>query len=335
MKFIEKMKNIAKTNIKTIVLPESDDIRVLKGAEIVVNEGFAKIILLGNAEKIKALAKENSISIDGINVIDPETSDKTEEYINAFYDLRKEKGVTLESARELIKGNSRYFATMMVKLGDADGFVSGANHPTADTLKPALQVIKGKSGVNTISAFFVMCLPEKQFGDDGVYIYADCGMNSNPDFEQLSDIAISSAKSYNELVNEDGIPRIAMLSYSTKGSAHSELVDKVVKATELVKEKNPELAVDGELQLDAAILQDIADMKAPGSEVAGKANILIFPDLNAGNIGYKLTQRFGHAEAYGPLCQGLAKPVNDLSRGCSAEDVAGIVAITAVQAQKN
>ena len=222
---------------------------------------------------------------------------------------------------------------MMVKMGDADGFVSGANHPTADTLKPALQIIKGREGVKTISAFFVMCLQDKEYGDKGVFIYADCGMNSSPNEDELSDIAISSAESYNELVNTDGIPKVAMLSYSTKGSAHSDLVDKVIKATELVKEKKSDLLVDGELQLDAAILEDVANMKAPGSEVAGKANILIFPDLNAGNIGYKLTQRFGHAEAYGPLCQGLAKPVNDLSRGCSAEDVAGIVAITAVQAQ--
>ena len=334
MEFIERMKERARTSIKTIVLPESDDIRVLKGAEIVKKEGFANVILIGDDENIKRIAEENSINIEGIEIVNPETHAKTTEYINYLFELRKEKGMTLDQAEKLIKENSRYFATMMVKMGDADGFVSGANHPTADTLKPALQVIKGREGVKTISAFFIMCLPEKQFGDDGVYIYADCGMNSNPDSEQLSDIAITSAESYNELVNENGIPRVAMLSYSTKGSAHSELVDKVVDATNLVKSKKPDLLVDGELQLDAAILDDIATMKAPGSEVAGKANILIFPNLDAGNIGYKLTQRFGHAEAYGPLCQGLDKPVNDLSRGCSAEDVAGIVAITSVQAQR-
>ena len=222
---------------------------------------------------------------------------------------------------------------MMVKLGDADGFVSGASHPTSDTLKPVLQIIKGRPGVKTVSAFFIMCLPDNEFGEDGVFIYADCGMNENPTDEQLADIAITSSESFKELVNPNGIPKIAMLSYSTKGSAHSELTEKVVRATELAHNKAPELLVDGELQLDAAIIPEVAKMKAPDSPVAGNANILVFPDLNAGNIGYKLTQRLAHAKAFGPLCQGLDKPVNDLSRGCSAEDIAGVVAITCVQAQ--
>ena len=243
--------------------------------------------------------------------------------------------MTLENAEEILKTNSRYFATMMVKLGDADGYVSGASHPTADTLKPALQIIKGAPGVRTVSAFFIMCLKDKEFGENGVFIYADSGMNENPTADQLSDIAITSSKSFYELVNADGVPKVAMLSYSTKGSAHSELTEKVVEATKLAHEKAPDLCLDGELQLDAAVIPEVAERKAPGSNVAGHANILVFPDLNAGNIGYKLTQRFAHAEAYGPLCQGLDKPVNDLSRGCSAEDIAGVVAITAVQAQEN
>ena len=242
--------------------------------------------------------------------------------------------MTLEDARKILTENSRYFATMMVKMGDADGYVSGACHPTSDTLKPVLQIIKGAPGVKTVSAFFIMDLPDKEFGENGIFIYADSGMNENPNAEQLSDIAISSAKTFKELINSEGEARVAMLSYSTKGSAHSELTEKVIEATKLAQTKAPELAIDGEMQLDAAVIPEVAEMKAPESKVAGKANVLVFPDLNAGNIGYKLTQRFAHAEAYGPLCQGLDKPVNDLSRGCSAEDVAGVVAITCVQAQQ-
>jgi phosphate acetyltransferase len=222
---------------------------------------------------------------------------------------------------------------MMVKMGDADGFVSGASHPTADTLKPALQIIKGKPETPTVSAFFIMDLPDKTFGDNGVFIYADSGMNENPDSEALSDIAISSANSYKELVNPDGTPRVAMLSYSTKGSAHSELTDKVIDATNKVRAKAPDLIVDGELQLDAALVPEVGELKAPGSKVAGHANTLVFPSLEAGNIGYKLVQRLAKAGAYGPILQGLSLPVNDLSRGCYAEDIVGTVALTAVQAQ--
>ena len=335
MNFIEKIKNQAKKEIKTIILPESEDLRILKGTEIVLKEQFANIILLGNEEDIKNKAKENNIDIQKAKIIDPLKSDKLETYINKFYELRKEKGVTKEQATNIITENSRYFASMMVKLGDADGFVSGASHPTSDTLKPVLQIIKGNPGVNTISAFFVMRMPTKEFGEDGVLIYSDCGMNQNPTSEQLADIAISSSESFKELVDPEGIPKVAMLSYSTNGSAHSQLTEKVVNATKMAHEKAPNLLVDGELQLDAAIIPEIAKSKAPNSVLKGNANILVFPDLNAGNIGYKLTQRLAHAEAYGPLCQGLAKPVNDLSRGCSAEDIAGVVAITCVQAQNN
>ncbi len=333
MDFIEKIKEQAKQEIKSIILPETEDLRVLKGTEIVLSEKTANIILLGDEEKIQKLAKENNINIDGAKIINPLKSEKLDTYVDALYELRKAKGMTKEQAKELLTTNSRYFATMMVKLGDADGFVSGASHPTSDTLKPVLQIIKGRPGVKTVSAFFIMCLPDNEFGEDGVFIYADCGMNENPTDEQLADIAITSSESFKELVNPNGIPKIAMLSYSTKGSAHSELTEKVVRATELAHNKAPELLVDGELQLDAAIIPEVAKMKAPDSPVAGNANILVFPDLNAGNIGYKLTQRLAHAKAFGPLCQGLDKPVNDLSRGCSAEDIAGVVAITCVQAQ--
>lgn len=334
MKFIEKMKELAKNDIKIIVLPESEDIRILKATEIVLKEQFANIILLGKEKQIKKLASENNIDINGAKIIDPIESNTLKKYVKELYELRKAKGMTLEDARKILTENSRYFATMMVKMGDADGYVSGACHPTSDTLKPVLQIIKGAPGVKTVSAFFIMDLPDKEFGENGIFIYADSGMNENPNAEQLSDIAISSAKTFKELINSEGEARVAMLSYSTKGSAHSELTEKVIEATKLAQTKAPELAIDGEMQLDAAVIPEVAEMKAPESKVAGKANVLVFPDLNAGNIGYKLTQRFAHAEAYGPLCQGLDKPVNDLSRGCSAEDVAGVVAITCVQAQQ-
>ncbi len=333
MEFIDKIKSLASKSTKNIVLPETEDIRTLQATEIIIKEKFANVTLLGNEWEMRKIAAHNNINLDGATIIDPNTSSKLEYYAEKLYELRKEKGMTLENALKLLKENSRYFATMMVKLGDADGYVSGASHPTADTLKPALQIIKGAPGVKTVSAFFIMDVPDKTFGENGVFIYADSGMNENPTAEQLSDIAITSSKSFCELVNPLGTARVAMLSYSTKGSAHSELTEKVVNATNLAKAKAPELILDGELQLDAAIVPEVAERKAPGSPVAGKANILVFPDLDAGNIGYKLTQRLAHAKAYGPLCQGLAKPVNDLSRGCSAEDIVGVVAITCVQAQ--
>ncbi len=333
MKFIDKVIEKAKTDIKTIVLPESEDIRVLEAAEKITKAGFAKVILVGNINDFIAEDKYPGIDFSGVTFIDPKESPKTEEYINTLFELRKEKGMTIEQARDLILNNSRYFASMMVKMGDADGFVSGACHPTADTLKPTLQIIKGREGVKTVSAFFIMDMPSNEFGEKGTFIFADCGMVENPNEEQLADIAIASAGSFKELVNPEGVPKVAMLSYSTKGSAHSELTDKVIEATRLVKEKAPDLICDGELQLDAAIIPSVAKSKAPDSPLSGNSNVLIFPDLNAGNIGYKLTQRLAHAEAYGPLCQGVAKPVNDLSRGCSADDIVGVVALTAVQSQ--
>ena len=329
MAFIDAIKQRAKESIKTIILTESEDIRVLEAAQKVRNEGFANVILIGNEADANKLAKENNIDIEGITIINPETSDKFEEYANAFYELRKAKGMTIEKARETLKDNM-YFGTMMVKQGDADGLVSGACHSTANTLRPALQILKTAPGTKLVSAFFLMVVPNCQYGENGIFIFGDSGLVENPSADDLSEIAISSSKSFEQLTEKQA--KVAMLSYSTYGSAHSELTEKVVEATKLLKEKAPDLICDGELQLDAAIVPEIAKSKAPNGTLNGEANTLIFPDLNAGNIGYKLVQRLAKAEAYGPLCQGIAKPVNDLSRGCNSDDIAGVVAITAVQA---
>ncbi len=327
MDFIQNLKNIASKNIKTIVLPESQDIRVQEAARKITDEGFAKVILIGDIEKIKT-----DIDISDIEIINPITSDKYDLYVNEFYELRKAKGMTLENAKEIIKDNI-YFGNMMVKMGDADGLVSGSICSSADTLRPALQIIKTAPDTKLVSSFFILNVPNCEFGDNGVFLFSDCGLNVNPNAEELSEIAISSSKTWKELIGTE--PKVAMLSYSTFGSAPStDLTEKVIEATRLVKEKCPDLLVDGELQLDASIVPSVANQKAPKSDLAGKANILIFPDLNAGNIGYKLVQRLAKAEAYGPITQGINKPVNDLSRGCSADDIVGVVAITAVQANK-
>lgn len=330
MSFVETMKEKARQNIKTILLPESEDIRVIQAAADVEKEGFAKAVLIGNEENVKKIALDNNIDVSKVTIIDPLKSEKFEEYSNKFCELRKAKGMTPEKARETMK-EPIYFGTMMVKVGDADGIVSGACHPTAHTLRPALQILKTAPGTKLASAFFLMVTKCPEYGEDGVLIFADSGMNEYPDADGLSEIAISSAKSFKQLVGTE--PRVAMLSYSTYGSASSPLTEKVIEATRILKEKAPDLICDGELQLDAAIIPEVAERKAPGSPVAGRANVLIFPDLDAGNIGYKLVQRFGRAEAYGPLCQGIAKAVNDLSRGCSSDDIVGVVAITSVQAQ--
>ncbi len=333
MSFIEEIKNRAKENIKTIILPEAEDKRVLEAASKVTKQGFAKVILLGDAKKIKEDSLKNEINLDGVDIINPLTSNKKEEYKQKLYELRKNKGMTLEQAEELLK-EPIYFGMMMLKdeNSKADGLVSGAAHSTANTLRPALQILKTKPGTKLVSAFFVMCVPNCEYGENGTFIFGDSGLNQNPTADELSEIAISSAESFKGLVQKEA--KVAMLSYSTKGSAKSELTEKVIEATKLVKEKEPDLMVDGELQLDAAIVPEIAESKAPESTLKGEANVLIFPDLDAGNIGYKLVQRLAKAEAYGPLCQGIAKPVNDLSRGCSADDIVGVVAITAVQAQE-
>jgi phosphate acetyltransferase len=331
MGFIESIKERASQDIKTIVLPEATDLRTLKAVDIIGKECFAKVILVGNKDEVTKIASDNNLDISKVEIIDPAVSEKYETYVNAFYELRKEKGITIEKAKELIS-NPVYFGMMMLKVGDADGLVSGAAHSTADTLRPALQIIKTKPGTKLVSSFNVMVVPNCEYGDNGVFIFSDCGLNSKPNSEELSEIAIASSKSFEQLIG--GTPKIAMLSYSTYGSAKSEDIDKVREATRLAKEKEPELLLDGEMQLDSAIVPSVGASKAPGSPVAGNANILIFPDLNAGNIGYKLVERLAKAEAYGPICQGMAKPVNDLSRGCKAEDIVGVVAITAVQAQE-
>ena len=318
--FLDKMKAAAKANKKTIVLPEGEDPRTIAAAKMIVEEGLANLIILGDPA---------AISVEGVQVVDPKTSDKHEAYAEKFAELRKKKGVTLEQARAQMD-DATYFGTMMVKMGDADGLVSGACHSTANTLRPALQILKTAPGTKLVSAFFVMCT-DSEFGENGTLMFADCGLNIDPTAEELSEIAVATGNTWKQFMSDE--PKVAMLSFSTKGSAKGDVPTKVQEATELAHQKAPELALDGDLQLDAALVQSVADLKAPGSAVAGKANILVFPDLEAGNIGYKLVQRFAKAEAYGPILQGIAKPVNDLSRGCSAEDIVGVVAITAVQAQ--
>ena len=330
--FIDSIKEKVKKNKKTIILPESEDIRVLKATEIITKEDFANIVLIGDENQVNDLAKLNNIDLSNVRIIDPKTSKKTEKYINDFYELRKEKGMTLEEAKKTITEQNIYFGTMMIKEGEADGLVSGACHSTSNTLRPALQILKTAPETKLVSAFFLMIVPDCELGEQGKFIFADSGLNPNPTPEELSEIAYSSSKSFKLLTEKDA--KVAFLSYSTKGSApETELTTKMVEATKIFNENHPEILGDGELQLDAAIVPEIGKSKAPDSKLAGQANTLIFPDLNAGNIGYKLVQRLGKAEAYGPLCQGIAKPVNDLSRGCSPEDIVGVVAITALQSE--
>ena len=331
MSFIEQIKQRAKQEIKTIVLPEATDTRILEAAQIIKEEGYAKVILIGNEEEVRKLANEKNVDLGETKIIDPSKSKEIERYAKELYELRKAKGMTEKQANQLVL-EPVYYGMMMVKLDEADGLVSGAAHSTSDTLRPALQILKTAPGTKLVSAFFVMVVPDCKYGENGTFIFADSGLNEEPDSEKLSEIAISSSKSFEQLVGKEA--KVAMLSYSTYGSAHSASTEKVIEATKLVKEKEPNLLVDGELQLDAAIVPEVAEFKAKGSPLKGEANVLVFPDLGAGNIGYKLVQRLAKAEAYGPLCQGIAKPVNDLSRGCSSEDVAGVVAITAVQAQQ-
>lgn len=331
MGFVELLKKRAKESVKTIVLPETEDMRTLEATDKILKEGVAKIILIGNEEEINKKAAEGGFDISGAQIVDPEKSDRTQAYIDKFVELRAKKGMTPEKAKEILHTQYPYYGVMMVKMGDADGMVSGACHSTADTLRPCLQILKTKPGTKLVSAFFLMVVPDCDMGADGTFVFADAGLEQNPDPEKLANIAISSADSFKLLVGKE--PVVAMLSHSTKGSAKHADVDKVVEATKIAQGLAPELALDGELQLDAAIVPEVGASKAPGSKVAGHANVLVFPDLDAGNIGYKLVQRLGKAEAYGPLTQGIAAPVNDLSRGCSAEDIVGVVAITAVQAQ--
>ena len=331
MSFIDSIKERAKSNKKRIVLPETMDKRVIEAAEKILKEDIAEIILVGKTEEIEKISYGYDISKDII--VDPFKEDYTEELINYLVELRKNKGMTYEEAKKLLLEDYMYYACMLVKTGRADGVVSGACHSTSNTLRPALQIIKTKHGVMLVSAFFLMVVPNCEYGHNGTFIFADCGLEQNPDAEKLAAIAASSAESFELLVEKE--PFVAMLSHSTMGSASHADVDKVVEAVRIAKEKYSQYKIDGELQLDAAIVPSIASSKAPNCEVAGNANVLVFPDLDSGNIGYKLVQRLAKAEAYGPVCQGIAAPVNDLSRGCSSDDIVGVVAITAVQAQNN
>lgn len=330
MNLIGQIWNKAKSDKKRIVLPEAEEERTLKAVDKIQTNGIADVILVGNTANINKMAIKLGIDISKSKIEDPNTSEKTAEYARQFYELRKNKGMTMEKAGIIVKDNI-YFATMMVKCGDADGMVSGAIHTTGDLLRPGLQIIKTAPNVSVVSSLLMMIIPDCEYGDDGMLLFSDCAVNPNPSAEQLATIAITTADTAKWLCGIE--PKVALLSFSTMGSADHELVDKVKKATEIAKAQRPDLLIDGELQLDAAIVKSVAKLKAPNSKVAGNANILIFPDLQAGNIGYKLVQRFAKAEAIGPICQGFAKPINDLSRGCNSDDIVNVVAVTAVQAQ--
>ncbi len=330
MNFIESIMDRASRDIKKIILPETTDLRVLTAADDVLKRKIADIILIGDKKQIEKDASDKGLDLSAARIVETDKFPDMNLFVEKLVELRKHKGMTLEKAKETLK-NPLAFGIMMVKMNMADGMVAGAVNSTAATLLPALQILKTAPGTKWVSAFFIMCVPDSPYGENGTFAYGDCGLIENPDADQLSEIAISTASSFKSLVGAE--PVTAMLSYSTYASAKSELTEKVIKATELAKEKAPDLLLDGELQVDAALVEAIGEKKAPGSPVAGKANVLIFPDLNAGNIAYKLTERLAGAQAYGPLLQGIAKPVNDLSRGCSAKDITGVVAITAVQAQ--
>ena len=328
MSVIDEIKNKAKANKKTVVLPETTDMRTLTAAAEVISEGIADIILVGKEDEIKA--KAEGLDLSKASFVDPENSDRLNTYIESLCEARKSKGLLPEDAKEILLSNPLFFGATMVRVGDADGMVAGAINSSANVLRAALQVVKTAPGTEIVSAFMLMDTKAKDMGENGCFVFADCGLNQNPNPEQLATIASSSAKTFEQLIG--ATPRVAMLSHSTCGSAKHDDVTKVVEATNIAKEKYPQYLICGELQLDAAIVPEVAAAKAPRSEVAGKANVLVFPDLDAGNIGYKLVQRLGGAQAFGPITQGIAKPVNDLSRGCVASDIVGAVAITCVQA---
>lgn len=327
MGFIQDIVQKAKTSPKTIVLPEASDRRVLEAAHMLLREKVTRVVLIGDEKEIKKVG--SGLDLTDAVIVNPITDPRREDYINTFYEMRKAKGMTLEKATKIME-EENYFGVMMVKKGDADGMVSGAIHSTADTLRPSLQILKTAPGTKLVSAFFMIIVPNCEYGENGTFVFADSGLVINPNAADLAEIAISSAASFEQLVGKKA--KVAMLSFSSHGSASDPLVDKVIEATKIAKNLAPDVILDGELQLDAAIVPSVAKSKTPNSPVEGKANTLVFPDLNSGNIGYKLAQRLAKAEAYGPLTQGIAKPVNDLSRGCSAEDIYGVAAITAVQA---
>ncbi len=326
MSLLQSVREKAKKACKTIVLAEGEEKRVLDAAKVILDEKIAGLVLIGNKDVI---AQKAAFDINQVTIVDP-ASDNLDEYADLLYELRKAKGMEKEQAAQLVK-NPLYLGVMLVKTGKADGMVAGSVNSTGDTLRPALQIIKTAPGIKTVSSCFIMALPEgSKYGENGVMVFADCAVNIEPDAEQLASIAIASADTAKKIAGID--PKIAMLSFSTKGSAKHANVDKVVEATKIVNTIAPELQCDGELQLDAAIVESVAQLKAPGSKIAGHANVLIFPDLQSGNIGYKLVQRLAGAQAVGPICQGFNKPVNDLSRGCSSEDIVNVVAMTVLQA---
>ena len=325
---IEKLINAAKTDRKTIVLPETNDLRVLTAASKV---DFADIILVGNEFDIKTLANKENINLENTKIIDPKNNELTNTLINEFYALRKNKGITLEEAKNIMENNYLYFGCMLVKCDFADGLVAGACTTSSDVLRSALQTVKTAPDTKLVSSFFIMELENKNIGENGIFIYSDCGLNIEPNADELVEIAYSSAKTFKQLIN--ATPKIAMLSHSTYASSKSEDVLKVQTATNIFKEKYPEIILDGELQLDAAIIPEIAASKCPNSPLKGNANILIFPNIDSGNIAYKITERMANAKAYGPITQGMLKPINDLSRGCNSDDIIGAIAITCVQAK--
>ena len=332
MHLVEQIKAKAKENLQTVVLPESYDDRMIQAAGQIVADGLANIVLLGDPATLQAKAGELGCSLEGVTLLDPKNSPQLDGYVAELVELRKKKALTAEQAKELLTGDDNlYFGSMMVRKGDAGGAVAGAYNTTGDVLRAAFQVVGTAPGMKTVSSVFLMVTKNPDFGENGVLCFADCAVNPNPNAQSLAEIAVSTASSCKSFLGVDA--RVAMLSFSTKGSAAHEDCDKVLKALEIAKGLNPDLQIDGELQLDAALLAKVGDKKAPGSPVAGKANTLIFPTLDAGNIGYKLVERVAGAEAVGPIIQGLAKPVNDLSRGCSVDDIVSVSAITAVQAQ--
>lgn len=330
MGFIENIKEKAKNHKKTIVLPETDDPRILEAASIILKDDIANIILIGDEINIKS--RFNNINLDKANFIDPKSCDEFEDYVSLLVELRGHKGLSESSARAILTENPLYFGAILVKSNKADGMVAGSINSTSDVLRASLQIIGTKKTSKLVSSFFVMVVPNCNYGEDGIFIFSDCGLVQNPSSEELASIAVDSAKSFEALINKEAI--VAMLSHSTKGSAKHKDVDKVTEAVKIAKELDDTIKLDGEFQLDAAIVPDIGKSKAPNSEIAGKANVLIFPDLDSGNIGYKLVQKLANAEAYGPITQGIAAPINDLSRGCSVDDIVGVIAITALQAQQ-